>query len=183
MKPSGIVSLGRRVFVALPISLEIAREAHDWRKKYPNLSIRWVEDKNLHVTIIPPWEERNVQAVIDALKILEGSVGIFDLAFHRVTYGPNSREPRLIRAEGESPEQIFALKRGVERTLLFTPEVRTFRLHLTLARFSSEDFQTFPIQKMSDEVSWHESVTSFVLMESHLSSSGADYEVLCSYHV
>lgn len=51
-------------------------------------------------------------------------------------------------------------------------------MHLTLARFREEDFTNFPAKKLDEEVVWNETASSIVLMQSHLSRQGADYEIL-----
>ena len=55
---------------------------------------------------------------------------------------------------------------------------KNFIMHVTIARFRQEEFSSFPIKKIDDKVSWQERIGSFVLMESHLSREGADYEIL-----
>lgn len=57
-------------------------------------------------------------------------------------------------------------------------EMRPFRLHLTLARFKGETFFSFPIKKLDEAVQWQSPISSFLLMESHLMKTGADYDVL-----
>ncbi len=173
----------RRIFVALPVSKALEEQVALWRVGYRNLPVRWLTGKNMHVTIIPPWEEEQIEPITDLLETLQGTIGAFALDFERVTYGPNRKEPRLIWAEGETPDQIFTLKHNIERTLSQTPEIRPFRLHMTLARFAQEEFKTFPVQELKDTVAWNEPVNSFVLMESRRSPQGADYEVLSSFRL
>ena len=170
--------MAHRIFLALPISTRTQNEVHEWAKQYRNLPVRWLEGKNLHVTIVPPWEEEDVDAVRELLKPLERSIGPFRSSFERVRFGPNANESRLIWAEGESPDQLFLLKHNAERALMRTPETKPFRLHATLARFRPEEFAKFPVKKLDDRVAWKEEFSSFVLMESHLASQGVDYEVL-----
>jgi 2'-5' RNA ligase len=171
----------RRVFVALPVSAELQAEVSRWTGRHRGLPVRWITGNNLHVTLVPPWAEENVERVRAALQTLEGSFGAFPLAFTRVRYGPTSRTPRLIWAEGEAPEQMFILKHALERTLAITPEGKTLLLHLTLARFRPEEFSSFPEQKLDDPLDWRETASSFVLMESRLARSGATYETLAAF--
>jgi 2'-5' RNA ligase len=100
-----------------------------------------------------------------------------------VRYGPTLREPRLIWAEGESPDQLFVAKHAIERALSRNAAERPFRLHLTVARFDPARFPKFSEQNIRDAVSWTEEAKTFVLMESHRTPSGADYTVLGEFRL
>lgn len=171
----------RRIFVALLISEYLQEEARAFQKKYTCLPVRWLAGKNLHVTLVPPWYEDDTESVIEKLKTCEGSTGAFDVSFFAVTYGPTLREPRLLWAEGETPKQLCVLKECAEHCLGMKPEKRLFKLHLTLARFRPETFSSFPIKTLDEKISWRQTSDSFVLMESHLSRTGADYETIASF--
>ncbi|OGY59133.1 MAG: 2'-5' RNA ligase [Candidatus Colwellbacteria bacterium RIFCSPHIGHO2_12_FULL_44_17] len=167
-----------RVFVAVPISSELQKEILGWEGGFQKLPVRWLSGKNLHITLVPPWEERDPNEVARLLENLRGTLPQFSFLLEHVAYGPNSREPRLIWAEGKSPQSIIELKTAIEECLALPIDEKPFRLHLTLARFRPETFSSFPIKKLDERVMWEEYVTSFVLVESHLSPQGADYEVL-----
>jgi 2'-5' RNA ligase len=173
--------MARRIFVALPMSSAITQAVAEWRAEHGSLPVHWVDGKNLHMTIVPPWNEEDADRAADILRTIEGSIGGFNAKFTRVTYGPTQRKPRLIWASGESPDQLFILKHSAERTLGRVPETRPFRMHVTVARFRPEEFANFPVQKLSEEISWKESFSSFVLMESHLTPAGTTYEVLAEF--
>ncbi len=168
----------RRVFVAFSISPSLREEIFDWEKKYEKLPVRWLSPKNLHITLLPPWYETNIEKVKEGLKKIGNTVGNFEVVFERVTYGPDPRNSRLIWAEGEAPQQMAALEDQLGKALEQPLEKRPIRLHLTLARFRPEDFPRFPITKLDDAVRWRDEIGSFVLMESHLSREGADYKIL-----
>ena len=149
-----------------------------WEKNYWNLPVRWLKGKNLHITLIPPWEEENIEKIKVALKMIKGNVGPFEIVFEKVEFGPHFDKPRLIWAEGQPPKEIIDLKNKLEKTLGVRGDTRPFQLHLTLARFRPETFSSFPVKQLREEVYWLEQVTSIVLMESHLLPKGSDYEVL-----
>lgn len=171
----------RRIFVALPIERQLQDEILAWEHQFKKLSVRWLTGKNLHITLVPPWYADDVEAVIKKLRKAKHLVGLFDIAFSRVAYGPTTREARLIWAEGETPHELPALKASIEKVLDAESEKRSFRLHLTLARFRPETFSSFSIKTLDEKVSWSQSCNRFVLMESHLSRTGADYEIIKSF--
>lgn len=168
----------RRIFVAIAVSAATQKKAQEWESSYQNLPVRWLAPKNLHVTLIPPWYEDNVERVKSILRSAVGSAKPFTISFDRVEFGPNLRQPRLIWTHGSCPPEILALRMGIARVLDHELEKRPFTTHLTLARFRPEEFSNFPIKNISESVDWREEVGSFVLMESHLYPDGAEYEVL-----
>lgn len=171
----------------MPLSERLQGEIESWRAKYGHLPVRWLVGKNLHITLVPPWYEEDIQGVIDKLNRAGEGFAPFDVLFEKVEFGPDPRQPRLIWAEGEAPKELIELRQRVEDALMQEPaallggprrEKRPFRLHLTLARFRPETFSSFPVKKLEEEISWRDRVNSFVLMEAHLSREGADYEIL-----
>ena len=166
-----------RIFVAVPISNELQEKILEWEKFFPDLPVRWLLGKNLHITLTPPWGENNVEEVKNLLEKVENPAP-FEVEFDEVSFGPNPKAPRLIWANGSAPKEIVNLKSNVEEVLEFKPENRPYKLHLTLARFRPEDFRNFKIKNLREKVLWKEKIDSFVLMESHLSRAGAEYEII-----
>lgn len=177
-----------RLFVAIPISEDLQNQAFNFRKNYKNLHVRWLSGKNLHITLVPPWYTQDIASVKEKLESLKGKISPFNVKFENISFGPNQSSPRLIWASGKTPPQIIELKTLSEKALgeknlgekAFNrqPENRPFILHLTLARFRPEDFKNFPIKSLDERIDWVENINSIVLMESHLSQQGADYEIL-----
>ncbi len=168
--------------MALGISDKLESEILEWEKAFSKLPVRWLLGKNLHITLVPPWYEENIEAVIQKLNTVK-STGVFDIEFNKVTFGPDPKRPRLIWAEGEASKPIVELKTALEKILNKEPERRLFRLHLTLARFRPETFSSFPIKELNEKVFWRDRVTSFLLMESRLSREGADYTTLREFPI
>lgn len=173
-----------RLFVAIPISEAIQDQVLNFRKNYQNLPVRWLSGKNLHITLVPPWYTQDIASVKEKLESLKGKIQSFNIKFEKISYGPNAREPRLIWASGKTPPQIIELKALSEKALNRPPETgppekRDFILHLTLARQTrserSERSVPFPLD---EKIDWVENINSIILMESHLSQKGADYEIL-----
>lgn len=167
-----------RIFVAIPVSESLQGEILEWEKDYQRLPVRWLSGKNLHITLVPPWEENDWKETTEKLKSLGGTIGQFGIEFNKVEYGPYGREPRLIWAEGRPPKILLDLKGKLELLLGRKSDFHPWLMHLTLARFRPETFSSFSVKQLCEEVHWPEQVTSIVLMESHLLPDGSDYEVL-----
>lgn len=167
-----------RIFIALPISPELQESIHQWQKRYSDLSVRWLAGENLHITLVPPWEEGDVESVITKLQSLANRVGSFTVHFDTAGFGPDPKAPRLIWATGPTPQELLYLKKDIEKILNYTPDRKTFLTHLTLARFNPADFINLTNVSFIKQVDWVEQINSFVVMESKLLPTGADYTVL-----
>ena len=172
--------MSHRIFLAIPITPSLQNAILEWENGFIKLPVRWLVGKNLHTTLVPPWYEEESQIEGCKTQITEATSGFkpFELKFTRVTFGPDPREPRLIWAEGTAPKEIVELRDKLLRVFSRPAEKRTFKTHLTLARFRPETFSSFPVKNLDEKVYWPEKVSSVVLMESHLSRDGADYEVI-----
>lgn len=166
----------RRIFLAVKISEPLQEEILEFENDFRKLPVRWLAGKNLHVTLVPPWYEEDIESAVS--KIKNTRTNPFYIEFSKVVYGPNPRSPRLVWAEGKAPAELIELEKLLENALGQKPENRPFLLHLTLARFRPEDFSRFLRKWLDENVDWKEEVKNFVLMESHLSRDGANYEVL-----
>ncbi len=112
--------------------------------------------------------------------------GPFEIKFEKVAFGPERirqahrkpRRPRLIWAEGETPQELVDLQKKICEIFEEKPEKRPLKLHLTIARFRPETFLSFPVKKLDEKVDWRDRIDRVVLFESRLSRDGADYEIL-----
>lgn len=169
----------KRIFIAIGASEELQRKIKTWREKSSLKGPRWLEGKNLHITLIPPWyeDEAGLERIKKLLLDFEMPKS-FEAHFQKITYGPDLKRPRLIWLEGEAPRELVELKNNLEKILDKRPEKRPLKLHLTIARFRPENFSSFSIKKLDEKINWREKISSVVLMESKLSSAGADYEII-----
>ena len=166
-----------RVFVAIPLSTDLQEQASLIEDKLAHLPVRWLTGKNLHITLVPPWEEPDTFAAIKLLDNLQG-LGTFDIKLDHIALGPQPREPRLIWTRGQAPQELLDLKAAAEKVFGKTSEQRLYRLHATLARFRSENYDENIFKDVPRTIRWKQKVESVVLMKSKLSNQGADYEIL-----
>ena len=201
-----------RIFVGIPISEELQGRVLEWENKF-NLSVplghfpsagkdektvRWIAPKNLHVTLVPPREEDDIENVKRLLRSIRNDKASFDISFHKIAFGPDERRPRMIWAMGTAGEAINSLRLRINQAVGQKPDGRPFRLHCTLARIKNNFSQTFPPpfdfargdlknaerpagEALPESIDWRQTVTSFVLYRPYLSPEGADYEVLATF--
>ena len=168
----------KRIFVAIKISKELRRKITEWSRRLGEVPVRWTPLKNLHVTLVPPWQEIDIERVVAELKTLEAAAGPFEMDFEKVTLGPNPFTPNLIWAEGDAPQKLIELKANLEKALNINPARENFKLHLTLARFKAPDIANSPLQNLNERIEWHERATAFSLLESTLLPTGSRYTLL-----
>lgn len=168
----------KKVFLALRVPDEIKYEAGELRNKYHNFPVRWIGDKDLHITVIAPWLEENVPALLEKLQKVEGKIGRISVLFDTVAYGPNNFSPRLIWATGDVPQKILDLRMMLKEMLAITNFRNDFFTHLTLARFEPADIERMPMRRIREEVVWRGVTDTLLLIEAKPGTGGPDYEVL-----
>ncbi len=169
-----------RVFVGIQLSKELQEKIGEWQEKYKNIyppeGIRWTDKKNLHVTLLPPWEEKNVEELIKKLQEKPLPLSSFTLVFTTILFMP-PRKSKYIWARGETPESLLKLRDNIAKLVGREVEKRPFTVHATIARLN-KDAQVTPV---IDEIDSHMLVDSFALFQSQRLSVGADYKVLATF--
>jgi 2'-5' RNA ligase len=174
-----IVLVKKRLFVGIKVGKGLRDEVSKWRRSFQfKLKARWINDDNLHITLVPPWYEGEVEEVIKRLSDLKIGVRPFEIQFRKIEFGPDRKGPRLVLATGSKPRQVVKLEKLLSRTLKTKPQRESNFIHLTLARFRPDGFKKFPVKRLDEKVSWKEKVESISLFESKLLRSGAEYKVL-----
>ncbi|HRY62677.1 MAG TPA: 2'-5' RNA ligase family protein [Candidatus Paceibacterota bacterium] len=168
----------RKVFLALRVPDEIKYNVTEVKNKYHNFPVRWNSDKDLHITVIAPWLEGDIPALLEKLKGIEGKVGRINILFDTVAYGPNNFSPRLIWTTGDVPQKILDLRVMLKDALAITNFRNDFFTHLTLARFEPADIERMPMRRIREEVRWRGVADTLLLIESKPGTGGPDYEVL-----
>ena len=144
---------------------------------------RWAPDQGIHLTLkflgdTPPSKVEDVAAIMDT--IAGGRAG-FVLGIDGIGVFPNPHAARVLWTGVHDPEGACApLARELELALAplgFTPEKRSFRPHLTLARFKhSELIQENVLSYKPERVTFD--VTQITLFKSRLRPEGAEYTPL-----
>jgi len=180
-----------RLFVALDVPDETRRALGEAIRRFESVcnGARWMQAENIHVTLkfIGEVEEAKLPAIKDSLANVK-SDGPIEIAFRNFGFFPNERRPRVFWLGIEAGPCLAALAAGVSSALEpvgFPREERTFRPHLTLARFKTEK----GLPKLREIVvplarqSFGNTVASqFHLYESMLNPDGAVHTKLASYY-
>jgi 2'-5' RNA ligase len=164
-----------RIFIGLPIGENLQDKILKFEKKFKNLPVRWILSHNLHITLVPPWYENDIERIKEKLKFFDLGKS-FKISFYKVEYGPSKKFPRLIWAVGDTPKELLILRQNLFNILNQKPEQRDFKLHLTLARFNFNPKIKLP--EINESVYWEDEIKEVVLFHSHLLKTGAEYEVI-----
>jgi 2'-5' RNA ligase len=171
----------KRLFIAIPVKGPLLEAALAWQANHVGWPVNWLEGEAFHITVVSPWLESDVPALISKLdeftqSVLDEKISIksFAISFFKVVFGPNRFAPRLIWAEGEPAVPLLELKNRLEQALS-KPDSRFYRLHLTLARFLASDFGPAGLPDLFDRVEWKSDIDSFVLFESIMKPEGPEY--------
>ncbi len=171
--------MSKRIFVGIPIKRKLQKEIQQWIKdNLAGLKIRVIPAENLHLTLIPPWNEKNIGEVISKFAKIKRKLSSFEISFNKVTFGPSKAYPRLIWAEGQTSKDLDILKKSIENELEKGSTNRPFKPHLTLARFKRKDYLKFPIRQLEKDIDWRVDVETVCLYQSTLLPRGAQYKIL-----
>jgi 2'-5' RNA ligase len=171
----------KRIFIAIPIAPEITTKIREFAEKYPSLPVRWLADKNLHITLVPPQELDDLQLQTLMNNLQNVSHSPFEVKFTELSVGPNPSSPRMLWVTGTATPEIESLKSSIEQAAGYHPD-RKFLMHITLARFKTEDWEETPaLRDLKSSVRWNLLVKKFVVMQSKLTNTQADYTILHEY--
>lgn len=177
-----------RVFVAVEIEDEIKERIAALQRALGRVDgVKWVEPKNLHLTlkflgeIEPGLASRLANSLagpaaeMPAFRIRLGGTGVF----------PDARRPRIVWVGlKEGFDELFALAQKVEaaaQELGFAAETRPFKAHLTMGRVRrpAAGKELLPALEGAEAADFGEQKVSGVsIIESNLTPSGPIYTVI-----
>ncbi|MGB8476736.1 MAG: RNA 2',3'-cyclic phosphodiesterase [Candidatus Acidiferrum sp.] len=186
-----------RLFVALEIPAAVRDNLAALLKDFRSLSSRladrcprWVRPENLHVTLkfIGEVAGEKLDGIRTALSEVR-SDGPVDLRFRGLGFFPAEENPGVLWVGLDASRNLAALAADIDRAL--EPEGvardrREFAPHLTLARFEPpgvyEDLRAAIRQRAQREFGSFQA-REFLLIESKLKPSGAEYTSLASFRL
>jgi 2'-5' RNA ligase len=178
-----------RTFVAVPLADDVrgrvAALQTEWMRLLPE--IKWVEEENLHVTLVflGEVEDRELPKVCQLARQAVADREPFTMGVGQVGCFPNPRRPRVLWAGvGPGAEEVVAVHDGVEaalETLGFRREDRRYTPHITLGRTKSDG----PVRELATALDRHAAwqagemvVDEIHIMGSELTRNGPRYTVL-----
>ena len=126
-----------RVFVGIKIAPEIAAQLAAFAIGLERPFARPVPTADIHLTLVPPWNEPSTADAVAKLGRVAESFAAFTLVFQHVGYGPQPRRPRLVWADCAAGEDITALQAALMQAYGRNEE-RAFQPHVTIARIRGD---------------------------------------------
>lgn len=179
-----------RLFVAIDVPEETRRALRDLIGEFEPIchGARWVNAEGLHVTLkfIGHVDDALVPQIQEPLSSILRARPI-SIAFREFGFFPNERHPRVFFVGIQADKELAPLAKEVEARLApleIAKNERTFRPHLTLARFKTnkglaelrKKIASLPSQDFGGSA-----VSEFHLYQSVLKSSGAVYTKLLTH--
>jgi len=167
-----------RVFVALKVAPEIARDLAQMARELERFPVRLIAPDDIHLTLVPPWNETSIPTAVEKLCGVAEKAAPFSLAFVHLNYGPQPQRPRLLWAECAAGEELTALHAAL--LLVFGQnDDRPFRPHVTVARIRGNGAAVARKQPIDRALSFLQQVETIELMQSPPAGE-VGYRVLAS---
>jgi len=167
-----------RVFVGLKIASEIANQLAQYVTALEESSVRSIAPADIHLTLVPPWNEISIPDAIEKLGRVTGRFGPFWLLFRHVGYGPQPRRPRLLWADCGVSDEIAALRTALLEIFGRLDE-RPFQPHVTLARLRTNGLAIARKHPIDRALSLIQRIESIELFQSP-PPGGSGYQILAS---
>jgi 2'-5' RNA ligase len=168
-----------RIFVALRASPEIAKELTQMASVLEGLSVRIIAPADIHLTLVPPWNETVIPKAVEKLKSVAEKAAPFLLAFRHLGYGPQPRRPRLLWADCEASNELAALRTALLLAFGQTDN-RAFLPHVTVARIRGNGGALARKHPIDRALAFLQRVETIELMQSPPAGE-VGYRVLASF--
>jgi 2'-5' RNA ligase len=167
-----------RVFLGIKIAPETASQLAELARPLEGFPVRLVPSVDLHLTLVPPWNETSVSEAVEKLVAVASGLGSFLLVIERLRYGPTRRDPHLLWAECAASNELAVLRSALLRAFGQT-DPRPFQAHVTLARIPRKGRIIAQEKPMDDTLSLTQPVVSVELFQSPPKGQSG-YQVLAS---
>jgi 2'-5' RNA ligase len=167
-----------RIFVALRIAPDIALALAQYGRDLEQFSVRPVAPADIHLTLVPPWNEFSTADTVEKLRRVADRFCPFTLTFQHVGYGPEPKRPRFLWAECVASKGIAEFRVALIQAFGQADE-RPFRPHVTLARLRDKGRAIARKHPLDQDLTLTQQIESIELMQSP-PPGGSGYKVLAS---
>ena len=179
----------KRIFAAVKIEPqpELTAFLGKLRMYLADSDIKWVELKNLHLTLKFFGETSDDKIPLIAEVMKKVTCTPFVLVLGNLKIFGSRYQPRVLFLEAMNAEPFVDLRNQVDeqiKLLGYEPDRQNFVPHLTIGRIkkiSDKKYFQQNISNFSDKTLQFQQVSAFYLIESTLHSSGPEYNVLASF--
>lgn len=175
-KPAGPA---RRVFIGIRLDADTADALTELQEGLPPIPMRRIPKADLHLTLTPPWMEKDVAAAGQRLRDALERPFEFELKFRRLRFGPDPKDPFLIWVTCEASKELIELKNRLLKAFGKKEKEKVpFRPHVTLARLRGSYTDSIRNHHLRKVVPLTMTVKAVELMESTRKGTGVGYTTL-----
>lgn len=180
-----------RSFIAIKISEEVLQRIVEVQEilKESGVSVKWVEPKNIHLTLkfLGDTPESQIEDIVRVMQESTEGTSPFQISIARVGAFPNLRYPRVIWVGVQDVQEALQkiqhrLEQGLH-ALGFAIEEGVFKPHITLGRVKSEKNKSNLLRMVETVVNTEFGVLQvnhIHLIRSDLKPTGPEYTVIRS---
>jgi 2'-5' RNA ligase len=174
----GTQSKTARLFVGLRIGPDIADQLAALAAELRDTRVRRVAPADIHLTLVPPWQEISIDRAIAKLRQVASMFPVFPLKIKHLGYGPQPGRPTLLWVDCAATDEMAALRVALMQAF-GQEDSRPFRPHVTLARIRSAD-RGFPRKHPIDkDLNFEQTVRGVQLFQSP-PPDATGYQILAS---
>ncbi|OGG72793.1 2'-5' RNA ligase [Candidatus Kaiserbacteria bacterium RIFCSPLOWO2_01_FULL_53_17] len=168
----------RRVFIGIRLDNDVAETLTELQEGLPPIPMRRVPKADLHLTLTPPWMEKDVAQAAKRLRDALERPFEFELKFRRLRFGPDPADPFLIWVTCEASKELIELKNRLLKAFAKKEKERVpFTPHVTIARLRGSFSDSFREHHLRKVIPLTMTVSAVELMASP-HQGGAGYETL-----
>jgi 2'-5' RNA ligase len=167
-----------RVFVGLKIDPDVADLLVERARLIESPPSRFVARDDIHLTLLPPWDETCIGKAIKNLRAALSGMKTFTLVFTQLSYWPDRHHPHLLCAECLPSDELRSLQQALLSAFGQT-EDKPFRPHVTLARIQRRAKAAGRRSGLDEELRLVQAIESVELFQSG-KDADKGYQVLAS---
>lgn len=181
----------KRIFIAIKIEagMELQRMTTNLKALLGNESIKWVDFRNLHLTLVflGDTDKRRIASLINLLNDKCSGFGEFEFTLAGTGVFRNFRDPRVIWAGINQHKELIRLSEIIINALMekgYDFDEKPLRPHITLGRIKSiRDIQNLKkiMEKYCNVELQIVNVKEVILFESILKQTGPIYNPLARF--
>jgi 2'-5' RNA ligase len=154
-----------RIFVALRIAPAVALALARYSRGLEQFSVRAVAPDDIHLTLVPPWNEASIPRAVEKLRHAAGQSLAFTLVLRHIGYGLDRRRPRFLWADCAASEELANLRMALLHVFQ-QEDARPFRPHVTLARLRDKGRLVARKHPLDQDIALTQRIETVELMQS-----------------
>ncbi len=167
-----------RVFIGLKVARDVAEALAHRARLIDSEPSRFVACQDIHLTLLPPWDETCIPEAIERLRAALSGLKPFALTFTRLSYWPSLDRPRLLCAECPPTDELKSLQKALLNAF-GRKDDKPFQPHVTLVRMQRGGRAAAGKSEMDRELSLVQAIDSVELFQSR-TQADKNYQILAS---